>query len=120
MKTKKESYYAKVLKKLVYLCVLLLDPSSKDQELTDETLALAGIAHCENWKTHFLNECRKLHQDSSSVTPEDPIPPPKDQPRSFVTKNKAQGIEAELQTYPSTERENRDCNPLIYWGQEGH
>ena len=47
-------------------------------------------------------------------------PPPEDRPRSFVTKKKAQGIEAELQTYLSTEREDEKYTPLMYWQTEGH
>lgn len=115
MKAKAESYYEKVLKKPVYMCALILDPRSKDKELSDATLNLAGINHCDDWKTLFLNECRKFHEDIPAVNLEDRGPQPEDCPQSFVTRKKAQGIKAELQTYLSSEQDDKGCDLLTYW-----
>lgn len=119
MKANVKFYYETVLKKSVYCFFLIRNPCVKDQELSDETLELAGFDNQDDWKTHFLTKSKPLCRDSL-VADEELEPPTKDCLRLFVTKKKVQGIEAKLQTYLSAEQEDGICDPLTFWHKEVH
>jgi hypothetical protein len=122
MKNKLTEYFNEAILKPVYLCAHLLNPRSKDQELSSNTLLRAGITNQADWQNIFLQEARRFIPTSEEVedtTNPDPITQPEeDGPRSFISApKKKRTLDEELVAYLAEPREPGNRDPLVYWNE---
>lgn len=121
MKKKLTEYFNDAIRKPVYLCAHLLDPCSKDQELSSKTLLRAAIVDQADWQEIFLKEARRFIPSGEEVDdtpPQDPITDPiEDGPRSFITAPKKRSLDGELNAFLYEPREPGNRDPLVYWNE---
>lgn len=115
-KTKLSQCFDEAITKPVYLCAYVLDPRSKDKDVSSKADHRAGIFSQGDWQELFVKEACQFVTSVEKNNIPDPVTQPKeDRPQLFKTACKKQLLEGRIVSYIAEPCDPGTHDALDYW-----